>query len=76
MSNFLRLNATDVTKGVIVAVLVAVLGALQQAFTAHGLNLGDFDWAGILNISVIAGVGYLMKNLGTSADGKFLGTIG
>ena len=72
-STLWHLNISDFEKGLIVAVLVAVLGALQQALIGHGLNFGQFDWGGILNLSLIAATGYLSKNLMTNSYGAFLG---
>lgn len=74
-SSFLRLNVRDITKGLAVAVIGVVLSALQQALTAHGFNFGDYDWSFILNVSVMAGISYLTKNLLTTNDGQILGAI-
>lgn len=75
MSNFLRLNLRDVSKGLVVAVIVVVLGALQQAFQTNGLDISAFDWAGILDIAWKAGLAYLGKNLVSDGDGRVLGRI-
>jgi hypothetical protein len=75
MSSFFSLNRTDVWKGLVVAVLGAVLAALQQALTGHGLEFAAYDWASILNIAVSAGFAYLAKNLLSTQDGKFAGLI-
>ena len=73
MSNLYKLNLNDWTKGLIVAVLVVVLGMLQQALTAHGLNILAYNWGEILNVAIMAGLGYLGKNLLTNEEGKVLG---
>jgi hypothetical protein len=75
MSSFFSLNRADLLKGLVVAVLVALLGAVQQALTGHGLDVTSFDWAGILDVSWKAGLAYLGKNLFTTSDGKFAGII-
>lgn len=74
-SNMFSLNFSDVAKGAVVAVLVAVLGAIEQGLTAHGLDFMAYDWASILNLAVTAGIGYLGKNF-LSSNGKFVGKIG
>lgn len=73
MSDFLRLGTSDLYKGVIVAVLAVVLGALQQAVTAHGLDFATYDWGSIFQLAITAGVAYLGKNFATNQDGKFFG---
>ena len=75
-SLFLRLNLKDVSKGLSVAIIVVVLGALQQAFTTHGLDVMAFDWNGIIDVAWKAAVAYLSKNLLSDSSGKFLGKIG
>lgn len=71
-----KLGQSDFIKALVVAVLVAFLGALQAALTQHGLDVVSYDWAGILDVAVKAGVAYLGKNFLTDADGKVLGKIG
>lgn len=34
----------------VVAALAAFLGIMQQGLTAHGLDFGAYDWAGILQV--------------------------
>lgn len=75
MSGFLKLNLNDLFKGAIVAAIVALLGALQQALNTQGIDVRVYDWAAIGNASLVAGVGYILKNLLTNTDGKFLGKI-
>ena len=72
-SNFLKLNIGDVGRGLVVAVIGVFLGSLQQALETNGLDFASFDWGAIINVSVIAGVSYLMKNLATDSQGKVLG---
>lgn len=76
MSNLYSLASIDWTKGLVVAVIVVVLGALQQAFQSHGLDVASFDWASILDVAVKAGVAYLAKNFLTDKKGRVLGKIG
>lgn len=71
----LRLNLSDLGKGLIVAVLVAFLGAVQSALTGHGLDIASYDWNAILDISWKAAAAYLGKNLLSDSQGKFLGKV-
>lgn len=75
-SELYRLNSKDLWKGLVVAVLVVVLGALENALTEHGLSVMEYDWAGIMNMTFTAVVAYLGKNLFSTTDGKVLGKIG
>ena len=73
-STLFHLNINDFEKGLIVAVLVAILGAIQQALIGHGFDFSQYDWGGILNLALIAATGYLSKNLMTNSYGQFLGS--
>lgn len=75
-SSFFKLDLKDVAKGLAVAVLAVVVGAIQQGLSAHGVNFGDYDWMGILDIAWKAGASYLVKNLLSTQDGKVLGLVG
>jgi len=72
-SNFLRIDFRDVSKGLVVAVLVVVLGAIQQALGEHGLDFAAYDWAGITDIAWKAAVAYLGKNFLSDNNDKVLG---
>ena len=76
MSNLFRLDSKDWIKGLVVAVLVAIVGAVQQMLQGHGLDFALYDWAGIMDIALKAGAGYLMKNFLTDDTGKIVGAIG
>lgn len=69
MSYLFKLKGVDFAKGLVVAVLVVVLGALQQALTAHGLDVSAYDWAAILDVAWKAAIAYLSKNLLTDSEG-------
>ena len=76
MSNFLKLNLKDVSKGLVVAVLVAVIGAIQQALEGHGLDFGAYDWSLVFDVAWKAASAYLVKNLLTDSDGTInLGVV-
>lgn len=71
-----RLNLKDLAKGLVVAVLVAGLGGLQQMLNGHGFDFGNYDWASIYDVAWKAGVAYLGKNFISDSDGKVGGKIG
>jgi len=75
-SQFFKLNIKDISRGLIVAILAVVLGAIQNALGEHGLDVAAYDWGSILDLAVTAAVAYLGKNLLSTEDGKVLGSIG
>ena len=75
MSKLLNLNWQDLAKGLVVVVLAAVLGAVQNSLTACGLEVSCFDWNSILDIALTAGGAYITKNLFTDENGKFGGVL-
>lgn len=67
-SKFLNLNFKDFSKGLIVAVLTAVITYLYEA-----VQTGDFtaiDWKTVGFTALSATIAYLMKNLVTNSDGE------
>lgn len=75
-SVLLSLNYKDFSKGAVLAVIVAVLGALQQAVTAHGFDLAAYDWGTIFDLAFTTFFAYLAKNWMSDQDGKVFGKIG
>jgi len=73
MSNLFHLNKGDFLRGAVLAVITAVLTAILEMLKNTGLTLSLEDGQQVLQIAVVAFVGYLLKNLGTSQDGKILG---
>lgn len=68
MSNLFRLGWRDLFKGIVVSVLSAVVGYLGNLTT-----LTDLDWKQVLQLAVVAGLGYLAKNLVSDNNDKVLG---
>ena len=66
----------DLVRGLVVAVLVVVLGALQAALTQNGLDVQSYDWNTILDVAWKAAVAYLGKNLLSDENGRVLGRLG
>ncbi len=75
-SNFFRLDWKDFGRGLSLAVLTVVVGAIHQALTAHGYDFASYDWGGILDLAWKTASLYLGKNLLSTENGKVLGRIG
>jgi len=73
MSNFLKLNLNDWTKGLIVTVLAAILQPVLTVLQGGGWV---FNWGAILTVGLTAGLAYISKNLLTNTDGDFVPTLG
>lgn len=70
MSTFLKLNLKDISGAIISAVIVAVVGYLSTV-----ASVTDIDFKQVLNIAFLAGIASLLKAMGTTANGDFLGAI-
>lgn len=75
-SSFFTLNLKDVAKAAALVAITAFLAAIQQAVTAHGFDIGAYDWGMIVDVSLTAGGSYLVKNLLSTSDGRVFGKIG
>lgn len=75
-SAFLKLSSNDFVKGAVVAVIAAVFATLAQWFNAPGFGFASFQWDELGKVAVMAFIAYMSKNLGSSDNGKFLGSIG
>lgn len=74
-SNLFRVNIKDVLNSLVVAVLSAVCDWLIQIMQVPGFSFHSFDWRALVNIAVIAGLGYLAKKFLSTPDGKFGGVL-
>jgi len=70
MSNLFRLSSKDLIRGLIVAVLTAILPFIQEITTTQNLEI---DWGKVASIGIMAGIGYLIKNFLTDDTGKLGG---
>lgn len=77
-SKFFRLDWADVARGFVVAVATAVLTAIYGQIDPSGtfIDIGEVSWGKIGGIALAAGIAYLLKNVLSTADGKFAGKIG
>jgi hypothetical protein len=64
-SGFFKLNWKDFGKGLLVTVLGAAVGAVQ-----NGLSTGSIDPKQVGTIGASAGLAYLVKNLFENSDGS------
>lgn len=70
MSNFGKLDLSDLLKGLIVAVLAVVTSSLAVIFDAGHIPTSA-EWLNIAKIAGTAAVSYLLKNLFTNNTGDF-----
>jgi hypothetical protein len=74
-SFYLELSNRDFQRGLIVAVLGAVVGVLNQSITAGSFDFFTYDWLSVLKLAGATGFSYLFKNLLSDESGKFLGKV-
>jgi len=66
-SRFLTLNVKDFAKGLLVAVLTAVVTIIYNTVQASSL---DFDWKAIGTVALASAIGYIVKNLFTNSNNE------
>lgn len=66
-SSFLKLNIKDFAKGLLVAVISAVLTVVYTSLQAGSLN---FDWKVIATTALTAALAYLTKNVFQNQSGE------
>ncbi len=69
-SSLLRLKWKDISGAVVSAVLVGIVGYLSKI-----TNISQIDYDQLLNIALLTGLTSLLKALGTTASGDFLGAV-
>lgn len=75
-SGLFTLNASDLVKGLVVAIGTPVLAALASAIQLPGFSLVTYDWKALLMLGISAGVMYLIKNFLSDSNGAILGAFG
>ena len=68
-SAFLTLNSKDFLKGLVVAVITAVITIVYTSVQAGNLN---FDWKAIGVTALSSALAYIMKNLFTNNNDQLL----
>lgn len=71
MSNFLGLNIKDLIKGIITAVLTALIAFAYKAIEAGTIEFTWVFWKPAVLSAVGAGLAYMLKSWLTNSDGKF-----
>ena len=74
-SSLFKLNLSDLAKGLVVAVLAAVVSSLGNMLNVPGFDFATLDWASLVSVGMTAGLAYLSKNFLSDADGKFGGVL-
>lgn len=69
LSDFLKINVFDLTKGLIVATLTAIVVFISDTISA---GIFTFNWTSIWQTGLAAAVAYLMKQLVTNNQGELL----
>lgn len=72
----MSLNKNDFVRGLIVAILAAVVAKLGEVLNVPGFDFVQYDWTTLVSVAVTAALAYLAKNFGSDNSGKFAGKIG
>lgn len=67
-SGFFKLNVQDFIKGLVMAVLAAIVAIVKTTVEAGSLS---FDWPTIGKYALVAATSYLTKNLFSNSKGDF-----
>lgn len=70
-STLFGINVRDIFYGTIVAIIGAILTAIQQALTTEPVV---FNWRNIAYVGVASGISYIIKNFFSNSQGKFAKT--
>lgn len=63
-----KLNGNDFIKGLILAVITAVLTAVYNTLESGS----QIDWKAVATIGITAFIGYLLKNIASNSNGEVL----
>jgi len=75
MSKLFTLRRNDYVRGLVVAVLSAVLTWLLQVLEVPGFDFASISLSECLRIALVAAIAYLAKNFATDDNGKVIGKI-
>lgn len=76
MSGMGRLVPRDLARGAVMAALTAFLTACQQALSMGDVDPTAWNWKTIGGVTLAAVLAYLLKNLLSTDNGKFVGKVG
>jgi len=71
-SLFLKLKTNDFVKGLIVAMLAAIITSVYSLIQQGSLQMDWLTWKPIFLTAVGAGLSYIIKNFFSNSDGQFL----
>ena len=71
MSNFLALSFRDFGKGLLLALAVAIVGAVDQLLKEKGFNLSMTDLAEIGSLALKTLIAYVAVAFGSNNKGQF-----
>lgn len=75
-----RICKSDVVKGIVIAVIAAILTTVYGVVMTAGFDAFQTDWAEVgrlvVNNTLITFVSYIVKNLLTDSNGRVLGVFG
>jgi hypothetical protein len=66
-SKLFKLNLNDFTKGLVIVLLTASISTLYQSYTQVPPSI---NWQTVLNNSIMAGLAYILKQVGTNSKGE------
>ncbi len=73
LSKLFRINGYDLLKGLVVAVVTAVLASILKLVNDFGLDIPNDSWSEVLKLAVLAAAGYLGKQLVTDQENRLGG---
>ena len=74
-SNILKLDWRDVGRGLLIAVLAAVGQLVLTTIQTKGIHITTADLQAAGDLALKAAAAYLVKNLLSDENGKFLGSV-
>jgi len=69
-SKLFSLDLSDLGKGLVVAIITAILTSLITMINENGLMFSAGDFTLILQTAISAGIAYLLKNFSTNSDNQ------
>lgn len=75
-----KICSNDVVKGLVTAILAAVIMTIWSVVSQNGFDAFATDWAevtkSVINVSIVSFFAYIIKNLLTDENGRVLGVFG
>lgn len=70
-----KVNLQDVVKSVLTAAVAAVIIYLKSSVDTGNFDIAMIDWGYVINVAISAGIADVVRRLGTTSEGKFLGVV-